>query len=161
MNLKNVEIYTDGACSGNPGPGGWGAVLLYKGTEKQLSGYAAETTNNRMELTAAIMALNALKEPCGVTLYTDSAYLCNAFNNGWTIAWQRNGWLNAKKKPVENKDLWITLINHTKEHQIEWIKVKGHSDNEYNNICDQLAVDEIKKHKEMGGEDSAELEECK
>jgi ribonuclease HI len=145
--VKHVEIYTDGACSGNPGPGGWGAVLIYKGTEREISGYSSETTNNRMELMAAIQGLNALKESCRVSLYTDSAYLCNAFNNGWTIAWQRNGWQNAKKKPVENKELWMMLINKSKEHQITWIKVKGHSDNEYNNRADKLAVAEIKKNK--------------
>ena len=101
-----------------------------------------------MELTAAIMALNALKEPCDVHIYTDSAYLCNAFNNGWIIAWERNGWINAKKKPVENKDLWLLLTNKTKEHRISWFKVKGHADNAYNNLCDKLATDEIKKNKE-------------
>jgi len=121
-------------------------LLIYKGIKREIAGYSAETTNNRMELTAAFMALNALKEPCDVHIYTDSAYLCNAFNNGWTLAWQRNGWLNAKKKPVENKDLWMLLINKTKEHRIAWFKVKGHSDNEYNNLCDKLATDQIKKN---------------
>ena len=125
MAYKHVDIYCDGACSGNPGPGGWGAVLLYKGAKRELSGYSSESTNNRMELTAAIMALNALKEPCDVHIYTDSAYLCNAFNNGWIIAWERNGWINAKKKPVENKDLWLLLTNKTKEHRISWFKVMG------------------------------------
>lgn len=144
--LKKVTIYTDGACSGNPGPGGWGAILIYKGQEKELSGFYQESTNNRMELTAALKALQALKERCQVQLYTDSAYLCNAFNNGWTMAWERNGWLNSKKKPVENQDLWIPLLNETKLHDIEWIKVKGHADNPYNNRCDKLATDEIKKH---------------
>ena len=144
--MKKIELYTDGACSGNPGPGGWGAVLLYKGAEKKLSGYAAESTNNRMELTAVIMGLCALKEPCEVTVYTDSAYISNAFHNGWTLDWERNGWINSQKKPVENKDLWISLINQTKEHKVRFVKVKGHSDNHYNNICDKLATDEIKKH---------------
>ena len=148
MAYKHVDIYCDGACSGNPGPGGWGAVVLYKGAKRELSGYSSESTNNRMELTAAIMALNALKEPCDVHIYTDSAYLCNAFNNGWIIAWERNGWINAKKKPVENKDLWLLLTNKTKEHRISWFKVKGHADNAYNNLCDKLATDEIKKNKE-------------
>lgn len=143
---KEVTIYTDGACSGNPGPGGWGAVLIYKGQEKELSGFYSETTNNRMELTAALMALQALKERCRVKLYTDSAYLCNGFNNGWTMAWERNGWINSKKKPVENQDLWMALINETKLHNVEWIKVKGHADNPYNNRCDKLATDQIKLH---------------
>ena len=144
--MKKIDLYTDGACSGNPGPGGWGAVLLYKGVEKQISGYATESTNNRMELTAVIMGLCALKEPCDVTVYTDSAYICNAFHNGWTFAWERNGWLNSKRKPVENKDLWISLINKTKDHKVNFVKVKGHADNHYNNICDKLATGEIKKH---------------
>ena len=145
--MKEVEIYCDGACSGNPGPGGWGALLIYQGIKKEISGYCSETTNNRMEITAALMALNALNQVCKVTIYTDSAYVCNAFNNGWTLAWERNGWLNSKKKPVENKDLWMMLINKTKEHRISWVKVKGHADNEYNNLCDRLAREEIQKNK--------------
>ena len=144
---KEVSIYTDGACSGNPGPGGWGAVLIYRGQEKELSGYYSESTNNRMELTAALKALQALKVPCRVKLYTDSAYLCNGFNSGWTMAWERNGWINSKKKPVENQDLWMALVNETKMHNVEWIKVKGHADNAYNNRCDKLATDQIKRHK--------------
>ncbi len=144
---KEVTIYTDGACSGNPGPGGWGAVLIYRGQEKELSGYYSESTNNRMELTAALKALQALKVPCRVKLYTDSAYLCNGFNSGWTMAWERNGWINSKKKPVENQDLWMALVNETKMHNVEWIKVKGHADNAYNNRCDKLATDQIKRHK--------------
>ncbi len=146
MRLKHVDIYCDGACSGNPGPGGWGALLLYKGKEKRISGYSSESTNNRMELTAAIMGLGALKEMCDVTMYTDSAYICNAFNNGWILAWERNGWVNSKKQPVGNQDLWLMLVNLTKSQQVEWVKVKGHSDNEYNNICDKMATDEIKKN---------------
>lgn len=144
--MKKVQIYTDGACSGNPGPGGWGSILIYKNHEKELSGFFGETTNNRMELTAAINALNALKEPCYVDLYTDSAYLCNAFLKGWIIAWQRNGWKTANKKPVENQDLWIAILNCTKEHNVVFHKVKGHADNEYNNRCDKLATDQIKKN---------------
>ncbi len=143
---KEVTIYTDGACSGNPGPGGWGAILIYKGNKKELSGYYQEATNNRMELVAALKALQALKESCKVKLYTDSAYLCNAFNNAWTMVWERNGWVNSQKKPVENKDLWIQLINETKLHDIQWIKVKGHADNPLNNRCDKLATDQIKKN---------------
>ena len=134
---KHVDIYCDGACSGNPGPGGWGAVLIYKGNEKELSGYCSESTNNRMELTAAIMAFAALKESCDVDIYTDSAYVCNAFNNGWIVAWENNGWINAKKKPVENQDLWMQLLNKVKDHRVAWHKVKGHADNAYNNRCDK------------------------
>ena len=148
----NVTIYTDGAARGNPGPGGYGAVLEYIDPKNQLhvkelsAGYR-RTTNNRMELTAALKALQALKVPCRVKLYTDSAYLCNGFNSGWTMAWERNGWINSKKKPVENQDLWMALVNETKMHNVEWIKVKGHADNAYNNRCDKLATDQIKRHK--------------
>ncbi|MDL2289571.1 ribonuclease HI [Clostridia bacterium OttesenSCG-928-F22] len=142
--MKQVTIYTDGACSNNPGPGGWGAILMYKNTKRELSGYYEHTTNNRMELTAAIEALNCLKERCEVSLYTDSAYLVNAFTNGWIYAWQRNGWKTSNKQPVENQDLWKLLISLGKDHNIKYIKVKGHSDNEYNNACDKLARQAIK-----------------
>ena len=144
--MKTVDIYTDGACSGNPGPGGWGAILEYRGVEKELSGFEAETTNNRMELTAAAEALKQLKESCKVKLYSDSAYLVNGFNQNWVIGWQKNNWKNSKKEPVQNRDLWEALIEMEKQHKITWIKVKGHSDNEKNNRCDKLATDEIKKH---------------
>ena len=144
--MKKVVIYTDGACSGNPGPGGWGAILEYRGVEKELSGFEAETTNNRMELTAAAEALKQLKESCKVKLYSDSAYLVNGFNQNWVIGWQKNNWKNSKKEPVQNRDLWEALIEMEKQHKITWIKVKGHSDNEKNNRCDKLATDEIKKH---------------
>lgn len=144
--MKKITIYTDGACSGNPGPGGWGAILMYGKNSRELSGYEPETTNNRMELTAAIQALDALKEPCEVALYTDSAYLCRAFNERWIYNWMRNGWQTASKKPVENRALWEALLRHTKTHMITWIKVKGHSDNQYNNRCDQLATGAIKAH---------------
>lgn len=137
--MKNVTIYTDGACSGNPGPGGWGAILMYAQHRREMSGYEELTTNNRMELTAAIMALQALKEPCRVELYTDSAYLCNAFLQRWIIGWQRNGWKTSTKKDVENRDLWEELISLSHTHSIEWHKVKGHSDNPHNNRCDELA----------------------
>ena len=142
--MKQVTIYTDGACSGNPGAGGWGAVLMYGIHKKELSGKECNTTNNRMELQAAIEALRILKEPCKVDLYTDSAYLCRAFTDGWLTNWQRNGWLNSKKQPVENKDLWQVLLTLTQTHQVNWIKVKGHSDNEWNNRCDALARAAIK-----------------
>lgn len=137
--MKQITIYTDGACSGNPGPGGWGAILFYNGHRKELSGSEAHTTNNRMELMAAISALDALREPCSVDLYTDSAYLCHAFNEGWLAGWQRNGWKTSTKKPVENRDLWEQLLGHAKTHSIAWHKVKGHSDNAHNNRCDALA----------------------
>lgn len=144
--MKELEIYTDGACSGNPGPGGWGAVLIYKGTEKELSGFENNTTNNRMELLAPIVSLENLKEPCKVKLYSDSAYLVNAFKNKWLANWQRNGWKTASKKPVENQDLWKRLLVLTDKHEVEWIKVKGHADNEKNNRCDFLAREAIKNN---------------
>ena len=137
--MKSVEIYTDGACSGNPGVGGWCAILIYNGIEKTISGYNKSTTNNRMELMAAISALSALKAPCEVDLFTDSAYLCRAFSENWVTNWQRNGWKTSGKKEVENRDLWELLIAHTHKHSISWHKVKGHSDNAYNNRCDELA----------------------
>ena len=142
--MKKVLIYTDGACSGNPGPGGWGAVLIYNGIEKEMSGAEKETTNNRMELFAAISALRALKEPCEVDLYSDSAYLCNAINENWLFDWKQKNWRTANKKDVKNKDLWVQIYDFTKVHDITWVKVKGHSDNKYNNICDKLAVEAYK-----------------
>ncbi len=142
--MKAVTIYTDGACSGNPGPGGWGAILMYQEHKKEISGGVADTTNNRMELLAAISALELLKEPCNVDLYTDSAYLCRGFTDGWLDKWQKNGWLNVKKQPVENKDLWQRLLHLSAVHQINWHKVKGHSDNVNNNRCDALARTAIK-----------------
>ena len=143
---NKVTIYTDGACSGNPGIGGWGAVLFHGNTKKEISGYEENTTNNRMELTAAIMALEKLKMPCEIDLYSDSAYLINAFNEGWIISWQMNGFKNANKKPVANVELWEKLIEFNNTHKITWIKVKGHADNVYNNRCDELATGEIAKH---------------
>lgn len=144
--MKEVTIYTDGACSGNPGPGGWGAILMYGGRQKEISGFAAETTNNRMELTAAAEALKILKEPCEVVLYSDSAYLVNAFLQKWLDKWQKNGWRNSQKQPVENQDLWQELLRLTGRHRVKWVKVKGHADNEYNNRCDEMARGEIKKN---------------
>ncbi len=140
-----VKIYTDGACSGNPGPGGWAAILIYNETSKEIWGAEPQTTNNRMELTAAIAALRALKRPCRVRLYSDSSYLVNAFNNGWLQNWQNNGWKNSRKDPVENRELWEELLELSKVHDISWIKVKGHADNIYNNRCDELAVAAIKQ----------------
>ena len=150
--MKQVTLYTDGACSGNPGPGGWGAVLLYGQFRRELSGYHPATTNNRMELTAAIQGLSALTEPCKVSLYTDSAYLAHAFQKGWLAAWQKNHWLKSDKKPVENQDLWRRLLDLTALHQVVFFKVKGHSSNRENNRCDQLATDAIR---EMRGRTSA------
>lgn len=144
--MKNVEIYTDGACSGNPGPGGWGAVLIYNGVEKQLSGSEKETTNNRMELSAVITALKALREPCNVTLTTDSKYVCDAINKGWLNSWQKNNWKKADKKPVLNIDLWQELLPLLDKHRVEFIWVKGHNGHKYNEICDKLAVAEYQKH---------------
>lgn len=144
--MKKVSIYCDGACSYNPGPGGWGAILIYRQHQTQISGYQPDTTNNRMELTAAIEALTLLKQPCCVDLYTDSAYLFNAYEQGWIFNWVKNGWKKADKKPVENMDLWQKLLELTRIHTVSFHKVKGHSDNEYNNLCDQLATGEIKRN---------------
>ncbi|SEN52656.1 ribonuclease HI [Lihuaxuella thermophila] len=137
--MKEVIIYTDGACSYNPGPGGWAAVLLYGNHRKELSGGDKETTNNRMELTAVIKALEALKEPCRVKVHSDSAYIVNCFRQKWHVKWEKNGWMTSGKKPVENKDLWQRLLTLMKKHEVEFIKVKGHSDVELNNRCDELA----------------------
>lgn len=142
-----VEIYTDGACSGNPGPGGWAAILMARGREKTISGGVAATTNNRMEMTAVIEALQQLKRPCRIRIYSDSSYVISAFTKGWLENWQKNGWKNAAGDPVSNLDLWQKLLAAAKRHQIDWIKVKGHADNEYNNRCDKMAVEEIKKYR--------------
>jgi ribonuclease HI len=141
--VREVTIYTDGACSGNPGPGGWGAILMAGEHRRELSGFAPHTTNNRMEIQAAIAALQALKAPCRVQLYSDSAYLVNAFRQRWLENWQRNGWRNAKKDPVENQDLWQELLAVIRQHEVDWLKVKGHADNPHNNRCDELARDAI------------------
>ncbi len=137
--MKQVTIYTDGACSGNPGPGGWGCVLMYNQHKKESSGGAESTTNNRMEITAALEALKLLKEPCQVDLYTDSAYLCNALEKKWLETWSKNGWKTASKSNVENQDLWKALIVLLEKHHVQFHKVKGHADNEFNNRCDKLA----------------------
>ena len=138
--LKDVEIYGDGACSNNPGPGGWAAVLIYGKHIREISGFDPETTNQRMELRAALEGLRALKEPCRVRLYSDSAYVINGFNLGWIRTWQANGWQNSKGQPVKNQDLWQELVEENARHQVQWIKVKGHSDNPWNNRADALAV---------------------
>lgn len=141
--MKSVTIYTDGACSGNPGPGGWGCVLIYNGIEKQISGFQNDTTNNRMEMQAVIEALSRLKEPCDIDLYSDSAYVVNAFLQDWVTNWIQNSWRTAEKKPVKNDDLWKELISLASTHTIRWHKVKGHADDKYNNICDRLARGEV------------------
>ena len=146
--MDNVIIYTDGACSGNPGPGGWGSILMYKDKKKEISGGAKETTNNIMDMTAVIEALKLLKYPCDVLIYSDSAYVVNAFNNGWIYNWYKNGFRTADKKPVKNKELWEELYGLTKVHKVQFIKVKGHSDNELNNRCDEMAVEAANKFKD-------------
>ena len=145
--MEKILIYTDGACSGNPGPGGWGAILMYKDYKKEISGGNKETTNNIMEITAVIEALKLVKENFGaeIEIYSDSAYVVNAFNNGWIYNWRKNNWRTASKEPVKNKELWEELYDFTKKFKIDFIKVKGHSDNEFNNRCDELARGEIKK----------------
>lgn len=145
--MEEVIIYTDGACSGNPGKGGWGAILMFGNVKKEISGFAKETTNNQMELTAPIEALKLLKRPCKVKLYSDSAYLINTFVKGWLKNWKKNGWKTADHKDVKNKELWVQIDEFNQMHNIEWIKVKGHADNEFNNRCDELAVNAIKSQK--------------
>ena len=142
--MKSVEIYTDGACSGNPGPGGWGAILKYGRKEKELSGGEEMTTNNRMELTAVISALEALREPCRVTLTTDSQYIVDAVNKGWLESWEARGW-RRKTGEVKNPDLWQKLAELLMIHDVSFVWVKGHAENEYNNRCDALAVNESRK----------------
>ncbi len=138
--MKTVTLYTDGACSGNPGPGGWGAILEFQGVEKELSGGESSTTNNRMELTAVIAGLSALKEPCIVELYSDSKYVIDGLSKGWAVSWRKNGWKKADKKPALNPDLWEKLLDLTAIHQMHYHWVKGHADNSKNNRCDELAV---------------------
>ena len=142
--MEDVIIYTDGACSGNPGPGGWGSILMYKDNKKEISGGNKDTTNNIMEITAVLEALKLLKFPCNVKVYSDSAYVVNSFEKGWIYNWKRNNWKTADKQPVKNQELWEELYQYTKIHKVEFIKVKGHSDNQYNNRCDELARNAIK-----------------
>ena len=155
---KTVQLYTDGACSGNPGPGGWGCILNFNGKTKEMSGSMPNTTNNRMEIFAVISGLGALKEPCIVEVYSDSAYTVNAFNDHWIDNWQRNGWINSKKQPVENSDLWKLLLQiiRIKKHEVHFHKVKGHADNPWNNRCDELATSAIKDYRRMNGEKEEE-----
>lgn len=147
--MKRVELYTDGSCSGNPGPGGWGAILIYQGLEKELSGGAPATTNNRMELTGAIQGLAALKEPCQVELYTDSQYIASAINQHWLENWKKRGWRKADKSPVLNQELWQQLDEQLSRHQVTFHWVKGHADNVYNNRCDALAVAQTQKYRSL------------
>lgn len=142
---KQVIIYTDGACSGNPGPGGWGTILMYKDIKKELSGSNPNTTNNIMEITAVIEGLKLLKEPCDVEIYSDSAYVVNAFLQGWIYNWMKKKWQTSNKEPVKNKELWQELYELVQKHNVKFIKVKGHSDNEFNNRCDELARNAIEK----------------
>ena len=143
--MKAVEVYTDGACSNNPGPGGWAAILIYNDHVKEIYGYEPHTTNNRMEILAIVKALELLKDSCAVNIYTDSAYAFNAFTKRWINKWQVNNWITYNKEPVANKDLWQRLIELEEKHCLEWYKVKGHSDNEINNRCDKLARKAIKE----------------
>lgn len=148
--MKDVEIYTDGACSGNPGAGGWGAVLRFGGHEKELSGGQLETTNNRMELTAVIRGLQALKEPCAVTLTTDSKYVADAISKGWLYGWRKKGWKLSGGGPVKNVDLWEELLAQLARHQVKLCWVKGHAGHPENERCDALAVDAIRRVRESG-----------
>ncbi len=143
--MEEVIIYTDGACSGNPGPGGWGAILMYKDIKKEISGASSNTTNNIMELTAVIEGLKMLKIPCNVKIYSDSAYVVNAFNQGWIYGWMKKNWKTSGNEQVKNRELWEELYGLTKKHKIEFIKVKGHADNPYNNRCDEMARQAIKE----------------
>ena len=145
--IKKVDIFTDGACSGNPGPGGWGAILRYGEKEKERSGGEKDTTNNRMEMTAVIEALKLLKFPCDVTLYTDSQYVCNAINKHWIDNWQKNGWKNSQRQPVANKELWEEIISLLKTHSVKFVWVKGHDGHPENERCDRLAVEQSAKYK--------------
>lgn len=150
--MEKVIIYTDGACSGNPGPGGWGSILMYKENKKEISGGAKDTTNNIMELTAVIEALKILKFPCDVEVYSDSAYVVNGFNQGWIYNWVKNNWKTSGKEPVKNKELWQELYDLTKKHNVKFIKVKGHSDNQFNNRCDEMARDAITRFRIKEGD---------
>lgn len=143
--MEEITIYTDGACSGNPGPGGWGAILMMGDVRKEISGGSENTTNNIMELSAVIEALKLLKRPCKVTVFSDSAYVVNAFNQKWIYGWIKKNWRTAGGDPVKNKELWQELYSLTKVHDVTFNKVKGHADNEFNNRCDEMAVAESKK----------------
>jgi len=145
--MKQVTIYSDGACSGNPGPGGWGAILIYSEHKMEISGFELDTTNQKMEMKAALSALEKLKEPCVVQLVSDSAYLINGFKQNWLDKWQKNGWQTSKKTPVENQVLWKALLLQSQKHQIEWVKVKGHAGHPENERCDELARQAIEDNR--------------
>lgn len=145
--MKNVKIYTDGACSGNPGPGGYGAILMYEELKKEISGYDEDTTNNKMEITAVLKGLELLNQSCKVEVYSDSAYVVNAIEKGWILKWKQNNWKKKSGEKVKNMELWEELLRYMDLHIITFIKVKGHSDNIYNNRCDELAVNAIKENK--------------
>ena len=145
--MKKVEIFTDGACKYNPGPGGWGAILRYQGHEKEISGFEAQTTNNRMEISAVLEALKLLKEPCEVTLYSDSQYVCNAISKGWAKKWKANNWMRTKKDPAVNADLWEELLAVADKHKLNIVWVKGHAGHSENERCDKLAVAAAEKAK--------------
>lgn len=145
--IKHVDLYSDGSCSGNPGPGGWGCILIYKDTSKEFSGGLKQTTNNRMELTGIIEGLKHLKEPCVVNVYTDSAYVCNAIEKQWLTKWTQNGWKTSAKKDVENIDLWKELLELLSIHKVTFHKVKGHADNSLNNRCDKLATQQTAQYR--------------
>lgn len=138
--MKHVDIYTDGSCRGNPGPGGWGAILVYNGHEKELSGGEAQTTNNRMELTAVISALSALREPCEITLTSDSKYVIDGITKGWAESWKKRGWIKSDKSPALNPDLWDKLLSELSRHRVEFVWVRGHAGHPYNERCDALAT---------------------
>lgn len=140
--MKHVDIYTDGACKGNPGAGGWGAILKYGTAHKTLSGHARDTTNNRMELTAVLQALYALREPCEVTIYTDSQYVVNGINKGWAERWRSNGWINSRRQNVLNSDLWKSLLNAIRAHVVTFVWIRGHNGHPENELCDTIAVNE-------------------
>ena len=152
--MKKVTIYTDGACSGNPGIGGWAAVLTYNGIKKEISGYDKSTTNNRMELFAVIQALRCLNQKCDVDICTDSQYVADAFNKDWLTAWQKSGWKTADKSEVKNVDLWKALLYEVNKHKVQFVKVKGHADIELNERCDTLARGEVDRYKKIIEENS-------
>lgn len=137
---KNIKIYTDGACSGNPGPGGYAAILMYEDNKKEIFGAQENTTNNKMEITAVLKALEIIKEPCDIEVYSDSTYVVDSIEKGWLFGWEKRNWIKSDKKQVKNIDLWKEMLKYLRIHNIKFIKVKGHSDNEYNNRCDELAV---------------------
>ena len=145
LSKKTVTVYTDGACSGNPGPGGWAAILRYRDTEKCISGGEKATTNNRMELTAAIKALECLREPCIVELWSDSKYVIDGLEKGWAASWRKNGWIKSDRKPALNPELWQQLLDLASQHEMRYHWIKGHAENEYNNRCDKMAVAERDK----------------